>query len=233
MYSVLIVDDEQLARLRVRQLLATAEAFAITGECSDAASALATVRKLPPDLLFLDIHMPGVDGIKVAEAIRESGARVIFLTAHPEHAVRAFDIDAIDYLVKPVSQTRFTEALAKASRALEGRVMDRLLISTGRGDVVVPTDEIDWLAADGAYVYVYHGGRRHLLRESLTSLAQRLGPQRFISVHRSAAVNVDRVRETRRGEGADLEVILMDGTRVPVSRRRAAAVLRRLGRRTE
>ncbi len=233
MYSVLIVDDEPLARLRVRQLLANAEGFTIAGECSDAASALAAVRKLLPDLLFLDIHMPGVDGIKVAEAIRKTGTRVIFLTAHPEHAVRAFDIDAIDYLVKPVSQARFTEAVGKAGRALEARVMDRLLISTGRGDVVVPTDEIDWLAADGAYVYVYHGGRRHLLRESLTSLAQRLGPQRFVSVHRSAAVNVDRVRETRRGEGADLEVILMDGTRVPVSRRRAAAVLRRLGRRAE
>lgn len=233
MYSVLIVDDEPLARLRVRQLLANAEGFTIAGECSDAASALAAVRKLLPDLLFLDIHMPGVDGIKVAEAIRKTGTRVIFLTAHPEHAVRAFDIDAIDYLVKPVSQARFTEAVGKAGRALEARVMDRLLISTGRGDVVVPTDEIDWLAADGAYVYVYHGGRRHLLRESLTSLAQRLGPQRFVSVHRSAAVNVDRVRETRRGEGADLDVILMDGTRVPVSRRRAAAVLRRLGRRAE
>jgi two-component system LytT family response regulator len=233
MYSVLIVDDEQLARMRVWQLLASADDFVIAGECSDAASAMSAVQKLSPDLMFLDIHMPGIDGINVAEGLRDTGTRVIFLTAHPEHAVRAFDIDAVDYLVKPVSQARFTEALGKASRALENRVMARLLVSTGRGDIVIDTGEIDWLGADGAYVYVYHGGRRHLLRESLTSLTQRLGQQRFVNVHRSAAVNVDRVKETRRGEGNDLELILADGTRVPVSRRRAAAVLKRLGRRAE
>jgi two-component system LytT family response regulator len=231
MYTALIVDDERLARLRVRQLLASAKDFVVAGECADAASAGTEVRRHAPDVVFLDIQMPGLDGFSVADVVRGTRSRVVFLTAHPNHAARAFDIEATDYLVKPVTQARFAQALERVRRALGEPIGERLLVPSARGDVSIDTGEIDWLAAEGAYVRVYWGDRYELLRESLAGLARRLGPGRFVQVHRSAAVNVMRVRGTRRGESGELCLVLSDGTLVPVSRRRRGAVLRRLGRR--
>lgn len=229
-HTVVIVDDERLARLRVRQLLAPTKDFVVAAEFGDGATAGAAITRHAPDVVFLDIEMPGLDGFALAEAVRDTRSRIVFLTAHPQHAARAFDIEATDYLVKPVTQARFAQALQRVRRALE-QSQDRLLVPSPRGDVSIDTSEIDWLGADGAYVRVHWGGRYEVLRESLVGLARRLGPGQFVQVHRSAAVNLRRVRGTRRSASGELHLVLEDGTRVPVSRRRRGAVLRRLGRR--
>ncbi len=246
---VLIVDDEPLARRGIRQLLARQSGYVVVGECRNGREALQRLDAAAPDLVFLDVQMPELDGFGV---LRARGAErmpaVVFVTAYDAYAVRAFDAHAVDYLVKPVTEARFDAALARVrerlgarhaaelaerlravleDRGLSGAVpaggapalRERLVVPTAAGELVLAFDEIDWIGADDYYAEVHAAGRRHLLRESLASLAERLEPSAFLRVHRGAIVNLARVRELRRTNRGTVAV-LRDGTEVPVSRRR-------------
>lgn len=227
--GVVIVDDEPLARRRLRQLLANAPDFEVVGECDDGRDVMNVVRDARPEVVFLDIRMPHVDGFAAREAIRSAVRHVVFVTAHVEHAARAFDVAASDYLVKPVSQERFDDALQRV-RASHGAPDDpRILLGGRQGGAAVALSEITWVGADGAYVVVHAGGRRHVLRESLADFVNRTGSGRLVRIHRSAAVNVGHVRGVKRGRPGQLDVELADGTRLPVSRRQSREVLRALG----
>lgn len=225
-YSVLVVDDEPLARRRIRQLLSAAPDFDVVGECADGSTVEDAVRSLRPDIVFLDIKMIHADGFAAQAAIRDAVRHVVFVTAHPEHATRAFDVAALDYLVKPLTTERFNAALDRVRRAGGADAKPRIFLGTQQGGVSIPIADISWIEADGAYVVVHAEGKRHVLRESLTEMLERLG-SRFTRIHRSAVVNLDRVRATRRVRDG-LEIELGDGTRVPVSRRRARQLISRL-----
>jgi two-component system LytT family response regulator len=241
----IIADDEPLARRGIRQLLGPHRDIAVVAEARNGRETVRALRALKPDLLFLDVQMPGLNGFGV---LREIGAKfmpaVIFVTAYDEFAVRAFDAHALDYLVKPLEEARFVEALermrerlrsAKAvdlSRKLaallatreKDRAQQRIVVPTARGDLVIDADEINWIEADDYYAAIHARQGRHLIRESLTSLEQRLDSTRFVRPHRSAIVNIDRVRELR-SQGGETSLVLRNGVRVPVSRRRRARVI--------
>ncbi len=227
-YSVLVVDDEPLARQRIRQLLSTAPDFDVVGECSDGSAVAGAVRALRPDLVFLDVKMIHADGFAAQAAIRDAVRHVVFVTAYPEHASRAFDVAALDYLVKPLTSERFNAALDRVRRAGGVDATPRIFLGTQQGGVSVPIADISWIEADGAYVVVHAGGKRHVLRESLAEMLERLGAGRFVRIHRSAVVNLTHVRATRRARDQGLEIELADGTRVPVSRRRARQLIAQL-----
>ncbi|HSJ09981.1 MAG TPA: LytTR family DNA-binding domain-containing protein [Longimicrobiales bacterium] len=222
-YRVLIVDDEPLARRRIRQLIAAAPDFDVVGDVGEAREVAALVAELRPDVLFLDIHMPHADGFEIRDALRSSVQHVVFITAHPEHAARAFDVAATDYLVKPVTQARFDDALQRIRRATAAPAGERVLLGGRLGGRAVPVADIVWLEAQGAYVTAHVGAATHVMRESLSALIERLGP-RFVRVHRSAAVNLGHVVAVRRMRGR-LTVELAGGSRIPVSRRMAAEVV--------
>jgi two-component system LytT family response regulator len=240
---VLVADDEPLARRGVRQLLAPHRDMTVVGEARNGAETLTALDALSPDLLFLDVQMPELDGFEV---LRARGAErmpaVVFVTAHDRFAVRAFEAHALDYLVKPLHVERFEAALervrerlrlmeAAASAARLRALLDaekaerercgveRLVVPIATGELVIPVAEIDWIGADDYYACLHVGARRHLLRESLASLETRLDPRRFARVHRSAIVQIDRIRELH-GD----EVVLRGGGRLAVSRRRRAAI---------
>ena len=240
---VLVADDEPLARRGVRQLLAPHRDMTVVGEARNGAETLTALDALSPDLLFLDVQMPEMDGFEV---LRARGAErmpaVVFVTAHDQFAVRAFEAHALDYLVKPLHVERFEAALervrerlrlmeAAASAAQLRALLDaekaerercgveRLVVPIATGELVIPVAEIDWIGADDYYTRLHVGARSHLLRESLGSLETRLDPRRFARVHRSAIVQIDRIRELH-GD----EVVLRGGGRLAVSRRRRAAI---------
>ena len=244
-----IADDEPLARRGIRQLLASHPDVSVVAEARNGVEAVRTLRALEPTLLFLDVQMPDLDGFGV---LREYGAArmpaVIFVTAYDEFAVRAFDAHALDYLVKPLEEARFALAmtrtrerlraeqateqvrrlsalLAMHERHADARSAQRLVVPTAKGELMLDVDEIDWIEADDYYAAVHARGRRHLIRESLASFEQRLDPSRFTRVHRSAIVAVDRVREVLWDAPGEVLLVLRDGARVPVSRRRKDQVL--------
>lgn len=240
---VLIADDEPLARRGVRQLLARHADMTTVGESRNGAETLVALDALKPDLLFLDVQMPEMDGFAVLRArVGKWLPEVVFVTAHDQFAVRAFEAQALDYLVKPLNIDRFERTLRRVRERLnltqaadlagkltallaaeraerETRGAHRVVVSTPTGDVVIPVAEIDWIGSDDYYVRLYVGAKSYLLRESLNSLANRLDPLRFARAHRGAIVQLDRVKELRSGVNGD-EAILRDGSRVPVSRRR-------------
>lgn len=245
-----IADDEPLARRGIRQMLAPHDDVEVVAEARDGRETVRALRELKPDLVFLDVQMPEMDGFAV---VREIGATlmpaVIFVTAYDEFAVRAFDMHALDYLVKPLEKERFAQALERmrerlrsatavdlsrklaallATRELE-RAKQRIVSPTARGKLVIEADEIDWIEADDYYAAIHAGQGRHLIRESLTSLEQRLESSQFVRIHRSVIVNVDRVCELRR-EAGEILLVLRNGVRVPVSRRQRARVARLLRR---
>jgi len=227
MTRVLLIDDEPLARRRLRQLLASATDFDVVGECEDAREAAGQVAALRPDVVFLDIRMPHLDGFGVRDALRDRVRHVVFVSAHPEHAARAFDVAASDYLVKPVTRERFRDALDRLRRALAAPGEERVLLGGRLGGATVAVADVLWLEARGAYVRVHEAERRHVVRETLAQVIARLGGALFLRVHRSAAVNLGRVRALRRGTKG-LAVELDDGRQLPISRRRARDVLARL-----
>jgi two-component system LytT family response regulator len=248
---VLVADDEPLARRGVRQLLAPHRDMTVVGEARNGTETLMALNELAPDLLFLDVQMPQMDGFEV---LRAQGAdrmpAVVFITAHDQFAVRAFEAHALDYLVKPLHVERFEDALqhvrerwrllgsadraARLAALLEAEKAERekrgaewLLVPTATGELVVPVVEIDWIGADDYYTCLHVGTKSHLLRESLTSLEARLDPRRFARVHRSAVVQIDRIRKV-----CGDHLLLRNGTRVAVSRRRRLLIensLRKIG----
>lgn len=247
---VLVVDDEPPAREILRCLLDADPEVEVAGECADGQEAVAAVRRLRPDVVFLDVQMPGLDGLGVVEALApDELPLVVFVTAYDAYAVKAFEVHALDYLLKPFDDERFGEALARVKDTLRRRQVDaatrrlvalldgrgapagaaeatdadgppqRLLVRSGGRVVYLKPEEIDWIEAADYYVRLHAGGRRHLLRESLAALEERLDARRFARVHRSAIVNLERVRELHPGVGGGAVLVLEDGTRLPVSRR--------------
>jgi len=232
----LIVDDEPLARRLLRVLLERDPEIAVCGECAGV-EAVAEIARTRPDILFLDVQMPEVDGFEVLARIGTGDAPVVvFVTAHDQYAVRAFEVHALDYLLKPIDDARFADALARArSQALARRggegdprlraLLDdharRFLVRGHDRTVVVDVEEIDWIEAADYYATLHvGGGKTHLLRETLSTLERRLDPRRFFRVHRSAIVNLDRVREIHPLFRGDSELVLSDGARVRLSRTR-------------
>jgi two-component system, LytTR family, response regulator len=246
---VMIVDDEPLARQAIRQLLDGDPEVAIVAE-SAGVDGVELVERAAPDLIFLDVQMPEVDGFELLERVGVAGAPVvIFVTAYSEHALRAFDAHALDYVLKPVAGERFARALARGKELvrlrraggeppadprlatlLRARSREtRRIFVRDRGSVrVIDVDTIDWIEAADYYAVIHALGASHLLRETMTELAQRLDPARFFRVHRSAIVPLDRVREIHPLVRGDRELVLAGGARVRLSRARRAEFEARL-----
>jgi two-component system LytT family response regulator len=221
---VLLVDDEPLARQRLRQMLADHADVAIAGEAEHVEQARELVRAERPDLILLDVRMPGVDGFALLEGLHLTPMPyVIFVTAHAEHAVDAFDAQAVDYLLKPFDEERLARALERARLAIARRGpqrhLERFPVTLGRRTRYVSAAEVDWIEGYGNYVRLHTGKAAHLVRGTLKALEGELDPGRFVRIHRSAIVAVDRVRELESLGGGEYRVVLSDGTRIPMSQR--------------
>ncbi len=230
----LIVDDEPLSRRAVRQLIARHADVEIVGECVDAAEALAALHGDDVDVMFLDIRLPSESGLDLARRDRRALPFIVFVTAFDEFALPAFEVDAVDFLRKPITQDRFDaaldrvrermrlEAAATTATATTG-FAQRLVARERQRDVVIAAQEIDYIEADDVYAAVHAKGRRHLVRESLDRLEQRLDPARFTRIHRGYIVAIDRAASLRRN-GPAWELVLRSGAVLPVSRRRHVAI---------
>jgi two-component system LytT family response regulator len=235
-----IVDDEPLARRRVRGLLVEAGDVEVVAECANGRDAIRAIEESPPDLLFLDIQMPEIDGFDVLRAIGANRVPVvIFVTAYDQFALRAFEAHALDYLLKPFDDERFEAALQRARerihqqaggdldrrlRALLEEVrggrgyLQRLVVPTGNRSVFVRTEEIDWIEAERNYIRLHAGGRAYLLRENLGHIESALDPARFCRIHRSTIVNIDRIQAVESLLGGEYLVVLHDGTKLTSGR---------------
>jgi two-component system, LytTR family, response regulator len=237
-WKVLIADDEPAARRGVRQLLAAFPEFAVAGECRNGAEVLAALDVSAPDVVFLDIQMPGIDGFEVIRRrTAERMPAVVFLTAYDQFAIRAFEAEALDYLVKPVTEARFAATMKRLMRRLRttehSTREESIVVTTSRGATVLHVSEIDWIEAAGNYVQLWIGARNYFLRESLQLLEERVRKHGFIRAHRRALVRLDGVRELTRTRAGALVAVLGCGIRIPISRRRSArfaAAVRQLGR---
>jgi two-component system LytT family response regulator len=254
---ILIVDDEPLARRSIRALLEGDRTVSIAGECASGDEALDALRAGGIDLVFLDIQMPGATGLDVlAQLDPASLPAIIFVTAFDAYAVRAFEVRSVDYLLKPYSDERFSQALERAKseialrdtaatqarllglleelrassapRSPHGYLTRLLLRSTGRV-LMVALDDVDWIEADGDYARLTAAGKQHLLRETFAELEYRLDPEAFVRIHRSYIVRIDRIRELRPQSNGDYRIYLRDGTQLPLSRTYREQVLARLG----
>lgn len=244
---VLVVDDEPLARRGILDLLAGEPDMSVVGEAEDGPSAVRAIESLRPDLTFLDVQMPGLDGFQVLESVSAAATRlpvVVFVTAHDEHALRAFDVHAIDYLLKPLDPERFRQSLERARAMLGAGAHDpllrdllrmvkqksgwatRLLVRTASAMSVVMVADLEWIEADGDYARLHAAGKDHLLRETLASLEGRLDPDAFLRIHRSVIVRIDRIRRVETEDDGDGTVVLADGTRLPFSRSHRERLLR-------
>jgi two-component system LytT family response regulator len=213
---VLIVDDEPFARAGLRQMLAADRAVTVVGEAASARAARDAISRLAPDIVLLDVEMPAEDGFA---AVAEGELPVfVFVTAHAAHAVRAFEVRALDYVLKPFSDRRFAEAMARAKAAVAARRPQRLTVRDAGRVRYIAFDAIEWIAAADYYVELHVGGEVVLHREALQTLEARLDPQRFVRVHRQAIVNRDRIIELRQ-RGSQWEAVLTGGEVVPVARR--------------
>jgi two-component system, LytTR family, response regulator len=226
-WKVLIADDEPAARRGVRQLLAAFPEFVVAGECRNGAEVLRSLDMSRPDVVFLDIQMPGVDGFEVIRRrTPEHMPVVVFLTAFDQFAIRAFEAEAFDYLVKPVTEVRFAATIKRLKKRLSSPVAsqpdERIVVPTSRGATVIHASEIDWIEAAGNYVQVWIGKRNYFHRESLQTLEERVGKNGFIRAHRRALVRLDGIRELRRTQAGALVAVLSCGAKIPISRRRSA-----------
>lgn len=240
-----LVDDEVLARLALRQALASHPEVEIVGECGNAAEAMQAVRALQPALLFLDIQMPGMDGFGLLhELAPDRLPLVVFATAFADHALRAFDAMALDYVLKPIDQARFDQAMARVNRHWLGLhagtggasapppadgYMQRLSVRHGEHIRVLAIDDIDWIRADGNYLHIHIGPMRYLHRDTLRHLLVQLDPARFLRIHRGTLVNLARIREVHPLFKGGAELVLHDGTRLDLSRRFRAGARSVLG----
>lgn len=239
----MIADDEPLARERLKMLLASDPDVEIVAECRNGNEVVRSLKATKTDLLFLDIQMPGRDGFEVIEEIGPANTPItVFVTAHNEHAVNAFEVHALDYLVKPIERKRFEQTLARvkervqleeafaAREQISSAVKalrqvapppdraQRFLTRSGNTASVVSVGDIEWIEAADYYVCLHTGGKQHLLRESIRALEAKLDPKKFIRLHRSAIVNLDYVREIHRDGQAEGWVLLSTGARVRLNR---------------
>ncbi|MEW6211688.1 MAG: LytTR family DNA-binding domain-containing protein [Acidobacteriota bacterium] len=234
-----IVDDEPLARRRLRSLLERDREIEIAGESAGGRETVRLIRDLQPDLLFLDVQMPEIDGFEVLQrASVERMPLVIFVTAYDTYALRAFDVCAVDYLVKPFSRARFHAALARAKdrllkeRADIGRlslalleelrsrshVLDRLAIKSSGQVFFIRVEEIDWIEAEGKYIRLHCGKQSHLLREAISGIESRLDPRRFARIHRCVIVNIDRIERLESWFNNEYRVVMKTGDHLTLSR---------------
>ena len=230
--KVAIVDDEPLARKTLRTLARRDPELQVVAQCRNGLEAVEAVREHKPDLMFLDVQMPEVNGFDVLELLGEEAPVIIFVTAYDQYAIRAFEVQAIDYLLKPFTDERFEKAVERAKELLRrGHSMrsklaaltnahrawaQRLMVRAAGRVVFLKTDEIDWIEAADYYARLHVGKSSYLLRESMNDLEATLDPNHFVRIHRSAIVNLDRVREMH----DDLVIVLHDGTQLPMSRSR-------------
>ena len=248
---VLVADDQPMARERLVSLLAAEPGVEVAATAASGPETVESIRHAAPDLVFLDLQMPGMDGFKVIETIGvDRMPPTVFVTAYDEYAVRAFEVQAIDYLLKPFGRQRFQSALARARKHLErdrqselaqrltellrtGRstTTERLLVKAGGRVSFVDIDSIDWVEAEGNYVRIHAGSQVHLMRETMNGLIARIGERRFFRIHRSRIVNIARVKELIIAGGGDYQVLLWDGTRLGLSRLYRDALQAQLGRR--
>lgn len=235
-WRVLIADDEPAARRGVRQLLATYPAFHIVGECRDGREVLEALDRLHPDVLFLDIQMPEIDGLSVVQQrTPERMPATVFLTAYDRYALAAFDAAAHDYLVKPVGEERFAAAIRRLSERLTHRppattppAPDRLLVASAKETLAVAPTDVSWVEAAGNYAQVWIGARSYLLREPMSRLEARLAPLHFVRVHRGALVRIGAVKSWRASPDGSLTLTLDGGHRIPVARRKRPDILAQL-----
>lgn len=239
---VLVIDDEPLARSGVLVQLSKFDDVDVVGECSDGISATVEIRTHRPDVVVLDVQMPGMDGIDVLRSLpADERPLAILLTAHESFAVSAFELDAIDYLLKPLDDERFAEAITRARRrlgksspvvecalSLSIQEPQRFEVRVGRRTIFVPVEDVEYLQADGDYVALYVAGQRHLIRESLQRMQERLDGERFLRIHRSAIVRMDRVAEMQSLSNRDALLRLHDGTLLRASRTYVDALRARL-----
>lgn len=233
------MDDEPWARKRIASLLKAEKDIAIAGECADGESAVSAIHSASPDVVFLDVQMPGMNGFEVLEAVgAERWPRIVFVTAYDKYAVQAFEIHAVDYLLKPFDEKRFQTALrrvrseletatgderqriAKLIRSLSGgpQYLRRLGVKSGGRVAFVKTADVDWLEATGNYIALHVGGESHLIRETMNGMEGKLDPNQFVRVHRSTIVNLDRVKEVQPWFGGEQTLLLKDGTQLTVGR---------------
>ncbi len=248
---VMVVDDEPLAREGLVELLETHPEIEVAGAFGDGATALAAIETERPDALFVDVQMPGMTGFELVESLEvDPFPAVVFATAYDEYAIRAFEVNAVDYLLKPVSRERLAQTVERVRAHTRGRgdadykarlasLLERVAPDRAQGVgrlivrevgqiIVVPTRDVDWIEGADYYAKLHVGGKVHMLRETLASLEQRLGAGRFLRIHKSAIVNLTRVRAVEshvRGEGI---AVLVDGTRLKVTRARRELLERRL-----
>jgi two-component system, LytTR family, response regulator len=240
--KTLIVDDEAIARDRVRRFLGSEGDVEIVGEARDGREAVEAIRSLAPDLVFLDVQMPEMDGFATLDAVGPATIpAVVFVTAYDQYALRAFEVHALDYLLKPFTQERFRQSLARVRgqlnrgpQGVDARLLalledikgrqsgrkyaERLVVKSAGRVYFVKAEDVDWIEACGNYVTLHAGGEAHLLRETLSHLEQRLDPDKFLRIHRSRLVNIDRIKELTPLFNGDYAVSLRDGTELTLSR---------------
>jgi two-component system, LytTR family, response regulator len=246
----LIIDDEPLARAGLRRLLEGDTEVEILGECGDGLEAAEQIRRLHPDLIFLDIQMPELDGFGVLDSLTpDELPLVIFVTAYDQHALRAFQVHALDYLLKPFEEERFHEALDRAKAHLHQkngsqitrRILEmldgnreerqspgRIMVRNAGRITFVRVEEVDWIEAQGDYVCLHCQGKKHLVREKISDMETQLAADRFLRIHRSTIVSIPRIKEMQPLFHGEYAVVLHDGTRLTMSRSFRDRVFERL-----
>jgi len=238
-FTVLIVDDERLSRRRIRRLLTLEPECEVIGECANGTEAVSALSRVRPDILFLDVQMPELNGFEVIQALTQLEPLIIFTSAYEDHALRAFAVHAFDYLLKPFDGRRFLESLQRAkARILQDRAgasdprlyalmeslsrsqtsPDRIAVRNNGRVVFVKLEEIDWIEASDNYACLHCGRETHVVRETMSELEARLNPAHFLRVHRSAIVNLDRIKELQPWFRGDYRVILRDGTELTLTK---------------
>ena len=241
MIRTLIIDDVALARQRLKRCLKGDAEIEIVGECDNGEKAVADIRAVAPDLVFLDVQMPALDGFGVLEVLKnERMPAVIFVTAYNEYAIQAFEVNALDYLLKPVDCERLNKAVQRAKSRLARSIRDddldtrframleeiktgskyikRLTIKLTGRTVLLPIDEIDWIETHGNYLKVHAGRESHLIRATMQSLETKLNPEKFVRVHRSVIVNIEKIKEIYPRSNGDQDLVLQNGRQLMLSR---------------
>ncbi len=238
--NTLIVDDEPLARDRVKRFLRDEHDIKIVGECGNGKEAVAAIREQRPDLVFLDIQMPEKNGFEVVKALDERHMpAVIFVTAYDQYALQAFDVHALDYLLKPFNRDRLHRAVSHARNQIETKrignlderlsslikdlkserkYLERLVVKSVGRVFFLKVEDIDWIEASGNYVKLHSGRESHMIRETMNGIEAKLDPDRFFRIHRSTVVNIDRIKELHPMFSGDYAVILRNGTELALSR---------------